>query len=89
MHLATSGLVAYRRGNAPRGRDLYTRAVQAAIDARRYTEAVWALLLAAREEDLIEPGSGDLLRDEALKYVDRLGQVDRAVTDVLLGVPNR
>ena len=89
MHLATSGLIAYRNGDAVLGRDLYKRAAQAAIELGRYTEAVWALLLAAREEDLIEPGSGDLLREEALKYVDRLGQVDRAVTDVLLGVPNR
>ena len=89
MHLATSGLIAYRNGDAVLGRDLYKRAAQAAIELGRYTEAVWALLLAAREEDLIEPRSGDLLRDEALKYVDRLGQVDRAVTDVLLGVPNR
>ena len=89
MHLATSGLIAYRNGDAVLGRDLYKRAAQAAIELGRYTEAVWALLLAAREEDLFEPGSGDLLKDEALKYVDRLGQVDRAVTDVLLGVPNR
>jgi hypothetical protein len=85
MYLATSGLMAYRRGDALLGRDLYDRAAQAAINLRRYTEAVWALLLAAREENRLKLGWGESFREQALRYIDRLPQVGRAVAEVLLG----
>jgi tetratricopeptide (TPR) repeat protein len=84
MYLATSGFIAYRTGNRLLGLHLYTESVREAVGQGQFTSAVWALLLAAREEDRLEPGAGRLLREEALRFVDQLSHVDRAVADVLL-----
>lgn len=84
MFLATSGLVAYRSGHRLVGRSLYTQAAEAAIEGRQYRDAVWALLLAAREEDRLEPGAGRQLRGEAARHLESLSRLDRAVADVLL-----
>jgi hypothetical protein len=84
MFLATSGLVAYRSGQRLLGRSLYMQAAETAIEGRPYRDAVWALLLAAREEDRLEPGAGRQLRGEAVRHLDSLSSLDRAVADVLL-----
>ena len=89
VHLATSGLVQFRLGDAESGRRLYERARDIAKRRRNLQEETWALLFQAREEARFNLQQALGLLAAAETSIQRLGRRQASVARRLLSLVSR